>query len=250
MLHSRLLIKLIDISSIKSTKARSSFSNEIIEALAENFVKTGGNLQPILLEQLDLESYHVISGDLEFYAAMRAREINDDFEMVNAIILTSKNRKLIEEQYRAIDTGILEGEKPKSTSLSKNTDLTSFENNLISYLQTQLDHNFSKLDASINQGIDKKFEGTKIVLPRGKDYLNFFNDLQGIDLVKKLKRAGIRSAESTAQAIEEERGKGEFKSLSEIVERVRLKNKKKNRAISQASMLKIIDSWSDDISIT
>ena len=104
MLENLLKIQLIDILSVDSPEPRSGFSKDKIEALANSFLTVGGNSQPILVQRLDFDSFTVVSGHLEYYAAVRAREINDDFEMINAIIITSENEVQIKHQYDYLNT--------------------------------------------------------------------------------------------------------------------------------------------------
>lgn len=98
MLQSILGIKFVDIVSVHTSASRSGFSQDEIEKLARNFLLSGGSTKPLIVRRINEEEFDVIEGHLEFYAALRAKEIDDNFEMIQAIILDSKNEKAIIEQ--------------------------------------------------------------------------------------------------------------------------------------------------------
>jgi competence ComEA-like helix-hairpin-helix protein len=98
MLESILATKFVDIVSIHTNVSRSEFSQDEIEKLACNFLLSGGSTKPLIVRPKSTEEFDVIEGHLEFYAALRAKEIDDNFEMIQAIILDSNNEKAITEQ--------------------------------------------------------------------------------------------------------------------------------------------------------
>lgn len=98
MLQSILGVKFVDIVSVHTSSSRSGFSQDEVEKLARNFLLSGGSTKPLIVRRINEEEFDVIEGHLEFYAALRAKEIDDNFEMIQAIILDSKNEKAIIEQ--------------------------------------------------------------------------------------------------------------------------------------------------------
>jgi|694.fasta_scaffold99717_3 DNA uptake protein ComE-like DNA-binding protein len=98
MLQSILATKFVDIVSVHTNASRSEFSQDEVEKLAHNFLLSGGSTRPLIVRPKNAEEYDVIEGHLEFYAALRAKELDDNFEMIQAIILDSKNEKAIVEQ--------------------------------------------------------------------------------------------------------------------------------------------------------
>jgi competence ComEA-like helix-hairpin-helix protein len=100
MLQSILLTQFVDIVSIHTSTSRSEFSDDEVEELARKFLLSegGGSIKPLIVRPKNAKEFDVIEGHLEFYAALRAREIDDCFEMIQAIILDSKNEKVVLEQ--------------------------------------------------------------------------------------------------------------------------------------------------------
>lgn len=106
MLQSILGIKFVDIVSVHTSASRSGFSQDEVEKLARNFLLSGGSTKPLIVRRINEEEFDVIEGHLEFYAALRAKEIDDNFEMIQAIILDSKNEKAVIEQVDLLKEGV------------------------------------------------------------------------------------------------------------------------------------------------
>jgi DNA uptake protein ComE-like DNA-binding protein len=106
MLQSILGVKFVDIVSVHTSSSRSGFSQDEVEKLARNFLLSGGSTKPLIVRRINEEEFDVIEGHLEFYAALRAKEIDDNFEMIQAIILDSKNEKAVIEQVDLLKEGV------------------------------------------------------------------------------------------------------------------------------------------------
>ncbi|NJL89167.1 MAG: ParB N-terminal domain-containing protein [Coleofasciculaceae cyanobacterium SM2_1_6] len=95
----KLQTKLIAVKRINSSTARSSFSADEIEQVANLIVNAEGIINPIILRQHSLESYEVVDGHFEYHAAVRAKEISLlKGETVQAIILEPENEEILLEQ--------------------------------------------------------------------------------------------------------------------------------------------------------
>ena len=91
--------RLVDIKDIISTKPISSFQTSEVEKLADAILATEGLIRPLLLQNTGIEQYTVIEGDLEYYAAARAKEKNLALaEHVNAFIIPTKLKASAIEQ--------------------------------------------------------------------------------------------------------------------------------------------------------
>lgn len=91
-------IQFIDIVSVENSLPISHYSADKIDALATNYLECGGNINPIIVQRIGLDEYRVIEGNLELYAAQKAKEQDKFFEMIRAIILDTKSEQLINEQ--------------------------------------------------------------------------------------------------------------------------------------------------------
>ena len=82
----------VDLKEINSDVSRSSFSEQEIEQLADSILKNDSLLRPLIVKQTGIESFIVLDGHLEFYAAVRAREKNPrQAEMVNSFVISPKD---------------------------------------------------------------------------------------------------------------------------------------------------------------
>jgi hypothetical protein len=75
-----------------------NYPTESVEQLAQSIVEIG-LLRPLILKQIGLQSYGLISGEFEYYAALRAKEVNPrKCEMVNAFVIKQAEVGAINQQ--------------------------------------------------------------------------------------------------------------------------------------------------------
>ena len=95
---SKLSTLLVAVRKINSPVSRSEFAEETIESLAQLILGVEGLINPLVLRRTSIESFEVISGHLEYYAAVRAREIDlRKGEMINAFVLDEENETIIKQ---------------------------------------------------------------------------------------------------------------------------------------------------------
>ena len=88
----RLSTALVAVKKITSTTLGTNFDEEPLKKLAEQILKAEGLISPLILRRNDLQSYEVIDGHFEYYAAVKAREIDPrKGEMISAYIIESEN---------------------------------------------------------------------------------------------------------------------------------------------------------------
>lgn len=111
----------------------------------------------------------------------------------------------------------------------------------ITNLESRLDEAIRDLKQSQDRDL-KRLEQTvndlKSQIPQRVEPLDAFNTLSLPELAQKLASANVRgkTAERMLKSIEKERKKGEFKSFTDIVERI--------DGLGDKRMLAIIDTWS------
>jgi competence ComEA-like helix-hairpin-helix protein len=102
----KLQTSLVAVKKIESDVARSSFSAEAIEQVAQLMIQAEGTINPIILKRTSLESYQVVDGHFEYYAAVRAREMSPlKGEMIQAIILEPENEEVLLAQVNLLRKG-------------------------------------------------------------------------------------------------------------------------------------------------
>ncbi len=206
---------LVDVVSINSNKERSIFPEEIIENLARSILELDGLLKPLILLQTGLESYKVVSGHLEFYAAKRAKEIDPrKGEMVGAFVFSKELPGAIENQISLLEN--YHG-SPQTPDTIINQRLTSIEQRLNFSLEEIKTSHKNEM-----QRLEKEISELKNSLPSKVEMLEAFNCLPTIILARRLYSANIKgkTAEKIISNIEQERAKSPFISVTDIVERV------------------------------
>ena len=236
---------LVDVKNITSDVPRSEFKETDLDEIADLILKSGGILKPLILKMVDAESYKVVDGHLEYYAAVRAKEKDPrEGEMVNAFIIAPKNEQIVAKQVQAIKNLSLASEPKKIVS-----DTNNLESRL-NEIEFRLEQRFNDLRADRAQErkeLEDKFKQIESQLPKRIAPLEAFNTLNPAELALRLTSAGItdRTSSMIAESVEKERKKKEFSSLKDVLERVKIKSGNKiQKGISSDKMIAIVDSWS------
>ena len=79
-------------------------TKKLINDLAQSYLESGGNLNPLVVKRNGPENFEVVSGGVEFLAAQRAKELNPKFEMARAIILDAKREADVLKQIQILET--------------------------------------------------------------------------------------------------------------------------------------------------
>lgn len=120
----RLSTSLVAVKKIKSPVSSSQFSEDELNRVAELILKVEGIINPLIIRRTSFESYEVVDGDFEYYAAAKAREIDPrKGEMISAFIIEPENEELITEQIKAFRS--LKSDEPGRKELTVN--LKQFE---------------------------------------------------------------------------------------------------------------------------
>ncbi|MEM7555433.1 MAG: chromosome partitioning protein ParB [Cyanobacteria bacterium P01_A01_bin.84] len=255
----------VDVKSINSDIPRSEFTESDLDNLAQIILESGGIIQPLLLKQTAAETYSIIDGHFEYYAAVRAREKDPrKGEMVNALVISPKVEELVLQQVeilRASDTSVepeisTPESKTENKSKSKNESKTDMKtdrktsDSSITNIELRLEKYFNELRAELiqeKQRVDNKFKQLEKQQKEDIKPLDAFNDLEVSQLTLRLKDTGgfsDKDVNSIIQSIEKERNKKKFDSLSDVINRVKIKRGKRyHKGISEKKMIEIVDRW-------
>ncbi|MDB9313201.1 helix-hairpin-helix domain-containing protein [Spirulina sp. CS-785/01] len=78
---------------------KSQYSQTQINTLAEQILASEGLINPLIVKRTSLESYQLVEGVLEYYAAVRAREMDPRRgEMINAFIVEGEKAESLQTQ--------------------------------------------------------------------------------------------------------------------------------------------------------
>lgn len=241
---------LVDVKNITSNETRSNFSEADLENLADIIIETGGIIRPLVVKMTGVESYTVVDGHFEYYAAVRAREKNPrQAEMVNTFVISPKLEDLVLKQVVSLQ-GINSSGKPgDQTPIETNHSELISKNNNFNSLEKQINDLRSEL-AQERQERQKIYETLKLIesqIPKQITPLDAFNSLSLLELTFRLRTAGFtdKKAVQIAESVEKERTNKKFESLKDILARVKVASGKKQiKGISGDKMVDIVDSWS------
>ena len=257
----RLSTSLVAVKRITPTEARSTFLDDELEQSAKLILEAEGIINPIILRRTSLDSYEVVEGNFEYYAAARAREIDPrKGEMIGAFILEEDKEEAILEQIQLLRK-LKSSSEPEDFKIKEDwenritTRLQSYLNQQIQEIQNERQEDRKWLEAKLEE-FEKKVSYTpkpqevKSESSNEKKPYDIFNEAQPKELIKILINAGLpkSKAEKVAESVKEERNLKQFSSLGDVVERVKIKQGKKNikeiKGISSDTMLRIINNGS------
>lgn len=162
---------LVDVSSIQASVPRSNFSEEQIEQLADMILECEGVLNVILLTQIGINNYRVLAGDLEYYAAVRAKEKNPrQGEMINAVIVQPQNQEVLLKQAELF--------KNSSFTVEPKPVIVRDETSLESGLEKQLDQ-LIELQNQDHKKTQAEFQTLSQMISSGNSDIN--NRLQQLE---------------------------------------------------------------------
>lgn len=219
------------------------FADDDIEQAAQLILDSEGVINPIVVSRISLQSYEVVDGDFEYYAAARAREINPrKGEMIGVFIIEPENQDNLTKQVQVF-------RKAKSDSSEKinftSKDLDKFLNNLESRFEKITKQLLEESTAKVKLETENK--ELKKQLADKFEALEVFKNLDVDKIAKKLINAGFnqKKANQIALAVVDERKKKQFKSLHDVIERVKVPHgKNMQKGISSKKMLDFIESLS------
>lgn len=239
----------VDVKSITSDVPRSNFAESDLENLADIILKSEGIIRPVVVKATGIESFSVVDGHFEYYAAVRAKEKDArKGEMVNAFVISPKLEDLVIKQ-AAILRNTDSSEKPLQTSSNAsntsnisnifNTDkLESRLQNLELRLEKQINEFNSKISQE-RQTTDEELKQLKNRIPQPSHPLTLLNTLDEEQLALKLQRSKIPNAEKLAEVIttaREKKSDSKFTDYRDAINSV--------KGLGEKRMLSIIDEWS------
>ncbi|NEQ65469.1 MAG: hypothetical protein F6K21_08220, partial [Symploca sp. SIO2D2] len=166
----KLSTSLVAVKKITSTVPRSNFPDEELEQVAQLILQAEGVINPVILQRSSLDTYEVIAGDFEYYAAARAREIDPrKGEMIGAFLVEEENEEVLKQQVellRKSKAAVVEPTPPSSTALeSRLTNIESRIENRINELKHQ------------QATWEQKLQELKNQIPKKMEPLDMFNNL-------------------------------------------------------------------------
>ncbi|HEY9876316.1 MAG TPA: hypothetical protein V6D12_23005 [Candidatus Obscuribacterales bacterium] len=121
----KLTTSLVAVKKISSNVPRSQFAENDLNRLAELILQVEGIINPPVIRRKSLDSYEVVAGDFEYYAAARAREIDPrKGEMIAAFIFEAENEEVLKQQVELLRNR----DSEESSTKQANILVEQFEN--------------------------------------------------------------------------------------------------------------------------
>lgn len=245
----KLSISFVPIRKIKPSASRWNFSDDAINQAARLIVDGEGVIiNPIVLRREDgLESYEVIDGNFEYYAAARASEIEPQRCETTAAFIAEhpEDEAMIRQQIHLFRNGKEHSTQPRSTHDVNTFDVNTFDvnadvNNRLHDLESRqatLEARQLSLEAHNIQEIKRQLDELKTRIPRRTNLLDEFNQADHTELLHRVKAAGLvgKNAEKIVEMIEYERQYKTFESLKDIVTRV--------KGLTYEKMVDLVENW-------
>ncbi len=240
-----LLAKLLETEYISSDRRKEEFSETEIEELAHKILAANGVINPIVVKQVGPLSYSVVEGHFEFYAALKAKEINPGFEEIQVFILTDDpkiNNAILEQVHllrgkQAVNGKVVsedhDQDKDKDTALTQKVlDLDNKLKDLHAMFEEQknyLDDRIAELIKLVSEIPDKikaSKAGQTSKKSKKKEKSNNPVKINSAALSELINVDGI--GEATASQILGLREKhGSFKSFEDLLSKLKGVDKKK-----------------------
>lgn len=227
---------LVDVKNITSGITRSNFAESEIENLADLILASGGIIRPLVVKMTGVETYTVVDGHLEYYAAVRAKEKDPrKGEMANAFIVSPQSEDTVLKQIAAFK-GVESSNKP----IENTSNATTLESRLAN-IEIRLEKQINELKSQQvkeRQHFEDKFKEIESRIPQPIEALEVFNNLSQNELAVKLQRSKVRSAENLAKTIIDARQKKQqFENYTDLEKSV--------KGLGAITILALIDDWSN-----
>jgi len=145
-----LLTSSIDLETITPpTPETSQFPSIQIEQLANLFLQAGDTVRPILLRKISPISFQILEGHFEYYAAMKAQEIDEQFTAIRAYVVPPDLESTILAQYQFLRSL----SSPIPIEESTQPDLDQLETAIANRLE-------QKLAATLEQLVEKRINSS------------------------------------------------------------------------------------------
>jgi ParB family chromosome partitioning protein len=93
----------VAVKKITSSVSRSNFSEDELNLAAELILKAEGVINPLVLRRTNPQSYEVVDGHFEYYAAARAKEIDSKKgEYIGAFVIEPENEEILQQQVEVL----------------------------------------------------------------------------------------------------------------------------------------------------
>lgn len=233
----KLFPSLVAVKRITCTVPRSNFAEADLEKLARLILESGGLINPIIVRRNGMDAYEIVDGDFEYYAAVRAREIEPlKGETIGAFILEEDNEGILREQLKILrKDAITENQTVRDIPQQS----SSLEQRLTN-IESRLENRINELKAESmreKQALVERVNELESRIPKPIPLLEALNTQNEVKLEINLKKAGLnkKNQQILIKQIIKERDLEPFASFENLLERI--------KGLGEKTAIKLIDKW-------
>lgn len=232
---------IVDLDSVQATPATEKVAE--IEALANTIIQLRGLISLPVLQQLAIDEYKLLSGQLEFQAYVQAQQMDNSLpDRIMVFVADDRTQQPIRQQQE-----VLNAIAGKSVAATQGTNENTLE---ISNLSAQIDRLSKSQDGSFATLQSVIIAAIQDTIPQSLPMLTAFNRTQepavAVQVSKNLAFLGDKKVQKIIQLLQAARREGkEFQSFAEVIAvLVETRNQKQFKLVSDKKMLEMIDRWS------
>jgi hypothetical protein len=230
---------IIDLESIQVPQVPTEDAN-LIEALANSIVELGGLLRPPVLRILGIDEYEVISGHMEFYAYLQARQFDHTLpDRLTALIVDKKHEAAVQKQLLTTTSTV-----PVQPTVTDGSALVAISN-----IDAKLERLFANQYQSINALQDTLLTKLEQSLPQPLPILIAFDRVTepaiALQISKHLAFLGDAKVKKILNLLQAAKKSGKDLSSIANVQAALTENRngKQTKVIGDKKMLEILDRW-------
>lgn len=247
---------IIDLDSIQADSEAASFDPDArqaeIEALAHTIIELKGLVRIPAVRELKIDEYELVSGWLEYYAFLKAKELDSDLpDRITVFILQPSNEKMILKQLEVVQevdqllaSNSQDHPSPSDDLLAlRISNLESSLRKNSEYLESSLKESSKDVNSAIEQLKSEMLATIDSKLPQFLPPLEAFNRILEPEIheqvIRKLAFLGKKKAEKLIKQIQshQKQHRTEFKHFNDILQIL------EKGTLSPEKMLEIIDTW-------
>ena len=137
---------LVEVRTLSSDQPGSNFDEQKIEQAAQLIIAAEGIINPIIVSRTGINSFQVIAGHFEYYAAAIARELNLEIgEAIAAYIIEGDNEAIINQQIALF----------RPPQQSEPNPSIAIDNNIASIQVNTLETRLTNLESRIDRRLEE-----------------------------------------------------------------------------------------------
>lgn len=240
----KLFPSLVAVKKIVSAVPSSNFAEPDLEKLARLILDLGGLINPIIVRRTGMDSYEIVDGNFEYYAAARAKEIEPfKGETIGAFILEPENEELLLAQLEILRSGAVSESRGESATPEELSITASVGENPVSEPPSSFEQRLINIEARLENEINElKAEHARekqVLAERIQEVENLFSQqlplLIEAGLDRRIERLKLESEAAKPLAVEPESVTPSLSGAMPLLEALNTQDKAQLKASLEAT---------------